>query len=232
MSSPGVLEPFRALNDGRPYAEQIKPFGFLLLGHVDPLAALPPGLARGAVVPVAPFTSRPEELLALPWRNRRDGRPIAVTTRPGGERGKVRLTTYRDVVAAYRRHPETKSGDPARGLGHGASVGLLPRLRVRALGLPLHIGKESNRLDEVHDGLITDAGEVYVEYRDERREWEQVVPALRRLRDERGWRYLAEASGLSERALRYALKGRTMPHKAARKRLLALAPGHATAHQS
>jgi hypothetical protein len=29
VSSPGVLEPFRALNDGRPYADQIKPFGFL-----------------------------------------------------------------------------------------------------------------------------------------------------------------------------------------------------------
>jgi hypothetical protein len=30
-------------------AEQIKPFGFLLLGHVDPLAALPAGLERGDV---------------------------------------------------------------------------------------------------------------------------------------------------------------------------------------
>lgn len=222
VSSPGVLDPFRALNDGRPYAEQVKPFGFLLLGHVDPLVALPPGLDRGDVVPVAPFTSRPEALLGLPWRNRRDGRPIAVTTRPGGERGKVRLTTYRDVVAAYRRHPESKSGDPGRGLGHGASVGLLPRLRVRAVGLPLHIGKESNRLDEVEDGVVTDPDDVYVIYRDERREWEMVVPALRRLRDERGWRYLAEASGLSERAVRYALNGGKMPHRAARDALLRL----------
>jgi hypothetical protein len=205
-----------------PVWEQIKPFGFLLLGHVDPLAALPAGLERGDVVPVVPFTSRPEELLGLPWRNRRDGRPIAVTTRPGGERGKVRLATYRDVVAAYRRHPETKSGDPGRGLGHGASVGLLPRLRVRAVGLPLHIGKESNRLDEVEDGVITDPDDVYVEYRDERREWELVVPALRRLRDERGWRYLSDASGLSERELRYVLNSGKVPHAAARSRLAAL----------
>lgn len=222
VSSPSILEPFRALNSGRPYAEQIKPFGFLLLGHVDPLAALPAGLERGDVVPVAPFTSRPEELLALPWRNRRTGRPLAVTTRPGGERGKVRLTTYRDVVAAYRRHPETKSGDPTHGLGHGASVGLLPRLRVRGVGLPLHIGKESNRLDEVEDGVITDPDDVYVEYRDERREWAAVLPALQRLRDERGWQHLAEASGLSERAIRYALNGGKMPHSAARHRLTSL----------
>jgi hypothetical protein len=33
-----------------------------------------------------------------------------------------------------------------------------------------HIGKESNRLDEVEDGLVADAGEVYVEYRDDRGE--------------------------------------------------------------
>jgi hypothetical protein len=221
VSSPGVLEPFRAVNDGRTYAEQIKPFGFLLLGHVDPLAALPAGMERGDVVPVAPFTSRPEELLGLPWRNRRDGLPIAVTTRPGGERGKVRLTTYRDVVAAYRRHPETKSGDPRRGLGHGASVGLLPRLRVRAVGLPLHIGKESNRLDEVQDGLVHDPDDVYVIYRDERREWEAHLPTLRRLRDERGWQFLAEAAGLSERAVRYALNGGKVPRREARARLAA-----------
>ena len=145
-----------------------------------------------------------------------------MTTRPGGERGKVRLTTYRDIVAAYRRHPEAKSGDPARGLGHGASVGLLPRLRVRAVGLPLHIGKESNRLDEVEDGVITDPDDVYVVYRDERRECEALLPALRALRDERGWRYLAEASGLSERALRYALNGGTVPHREARERLQAI----------
>jgi hypothetical protein len=228
VSSPGVLEPFRALNDGRPYAQQIKPFGFLLLGHVDPLAALPAGLERGDVVPVAPFTNRPEELLGQPWHNRRDGRPIAVTTRPGGERGKVRLTTYRDVVAAYRRHPETKSGDPARGLGHGASVGLLPRLLVRATGLPLHIGKESNRLDEVEDGVIADPDDVYVEYRDERREWEIVVPMLRRLRDEHGWQFLAHTSGLSERELRYVLNGRKVPHRVARGALLrvAVSRGH------
>lgn len=85
---------------------------------------------------------------------------------------------------------------------------------MRASGLPVHIGKESNRLEEAQNGLITDADEVYVEYRDERREWELVLPALRRLRNELGWRYLAEASGLSE--LRYVLNGGKLPHRAAR----------------
>ena len=174
-------------------------------------------------MPIAPYTSEPDELADLRWRNRRDGRPIVVTTtRPGGERAKVRVQTIGDIVASYRVHPETKSGDPRGGLGRRGSIGLLRRLHVRVVGLPIHIRKESNRLEEVQDGLITDADDVYVVYRDERREWELVVPALRRLRDEKGWRYLAGASGLSERAIRYTLYGGMVPHREARGSLIRL----------
>jgi hypothetical protein len=222
VSSPLVLAPFRELNEDKPYAEQVKPFGFLLAGHVDPLAPLPAGLAPGDVIPVAPYTSDPMELLSLDWRNRRDGKVIRVTTRPGGEPGYVRLKTYGDLVADYRLHPETKSGDPRGGLGRRGSVGVLPRLHVVARGVPVHLGKEAGHLDEVEGGVINDPDEVYVTYRDERREWEAVLPDLRALRDECGWRYLAEASGLSERALRYALNGGKVPHREARARLLRL----------
>lgn len=82
------------------------------------------------------------------------------TSRPEsahGEHGKVRLQTIGDVVAAYRLHPGTKSGDPRGGLGRRGSVGLLPRLHVRVVGLPIHIGKESNRFEEVQEGA-SDSG--------------------------------------------------------------------------
>lgn len=177
---------------------------------------------------MAPFTSDPSKVLSLPWRNRRDGRPLAVTTRPGGERGKVRLATIGDIVRDYRLHPEAKSGDGRGGLGRRGSVGVLPRLKVRAVGLPAHIGKESNRLEDVQGGLITDPDDVYIEYRDERKEWELLLPALRRLRDEKGWRHLADASGLSERELRYVLNGGKVPHRTARVRLLAVAAATAS----
>jgi hypothetical protein len=176
ISSPTVLRPFGALNEGKPYEAQVKPFGFMLIGHADPLVPLPDGL-HAPVTPVAPFTSEPDGLLGLAWRNRADGRPIAITTRPGGEPGKVRLKTYGDVVNDYRLHPEAKSGDPRGGLGRRGTVGLLPRLRVQAVGVPRHIGKESNRLDEAQNGLVSDPDEVYVEYRDERAEWEALLPA-------------------------------------------------------
>ena len=224
VSSPTVLTPFRGFNAGLPFRDQVKPFGFMLAGHADPLAPLPAGMEPGTVSPVAPYSTEPDGLLDLPWRNRRDGAELAVTTRRGGAPGAVRLVTYGDVVAAYRLHPETKSGDPRGGRCRRGTVGLLPRLSVRAVGLPLHIGKESNRLEEVEDGVITDPDDVYVVYRDERREWAALLPALRALRDERGWRALAEASGLSERALRYALNGGTMPRREARERLMASVP--------
>jgi hypothetical protein len=45
---------------------------------------------------------------------------------------------------------------------------------------------------------------------------------VRRLREEHGWPYLAEVSGLSERELRYVLNGGKMPHQRARQTLLRL----------
>lgn len=222
VSSPRLLTPFREANRGRPYAEQVKPFSFMAAGHVDPLVPLPAGLERQGLVPVAPYAKNAGDALAAAWRNRRDGRPVQVTTKPGGERGKVRLKTHADVVDDYRWHPEYKSGDPRGRAAGRTSVGLLPRLHVVADGVPVHIGKESNQLEEEESGAIADPDEAVVGYRDERAEWEALLPALRRLRDERGWRSLAQASGLSERAVRYALNGGKVPRITARRRLLGL----------
>lgn len=223
ITSPRLLAPFRAINAGKPFKNQIKPFGFMLIGHVDPLTPLPEGLQLEQLTPIAQYSTRAEEFLDLPWVNRHDGRPLRVTTATGTASGTVRLKTYGDVIAEYRMHPDTKSGDPSDGgQAHRGSRGVLPRLHVRATEIR-HIGKESNRLDEEDEGALVDVDGAYVEYRDARQEWQAVVPALLELRQRVGWRALAEASGLSERGLRYALNGGRVPHAAARQRLLRLA---------
>ena len=227
ISSPALLEPFAALNDRQPFSDQIKPFNFMLLGHLDPMSPLPDGADRSRFALVAPYTSKPSEYLNLPWRNRYDGQTYRVTTAEEGEPGKVRLKTYRDVIRSYRLHPELKSGDPRGGPCVRSTVGYLPRRHVVGVGVR-HIGKESNRIDDVEGGLISDSGEAYVNYVDERGEWAAALPALRVVRDLRGWRHLAEASGLSERALRYQLNGGKLPHARARRALMAAVPSPTT----
>lgn len=222
VTTPALLAPFRRINEGKPYNDQVKPFNFLLIGRADRLAPLPTGFEE--VTPVAPYTSEPERYLHQTWVNRQDGRLLAVTTKPGGEREKVRLKTYGDIVREYRAHPELKSGDLTGGLGTRSSVGLLPRLRVMATEVR-HIGKESNRLDEVEEGLISDPDEVYIEYRDDRREWERERHDLLRMaQDKGGILKLAREAGMSVRTLRSNLNTARVPraaHRALLSRLLA-----------
>lgn len=189
--------------------------------HADPLAPLPEGVEPG-VVPVTPYAGDASGGLGQEWRARGSGSKIRVTTCDGGRPCAVRLRTYRDVVAEYRLHPEAKSGDPGGGPCTRATVGLLPRLDVRVAGVPAHIGKESNRLEEVEAGAVAARDSTYTVFRDDRAEWEASLPALRELRATIGWRRLAEASGLSERALRYAFNGGTLPRLRAREALLRL----------
>lgn len=224
ITSPRLLAPFRTFNAGVPYRDQVKPFGFMLVGHVDPLVPLPSGMSLSQLMPVAPYTSKPEEFQRLSWVNRANGARIEVTTRPEGEPGKVRLKTYREVMIEYRLHPDVKSGDPHGGQGHRGSRGLLPRLHVE-VGEVVHIGKESNHLDEETEGELLERDQAYVEYRDQRQEWHVLLPQLRRMRAALGPKRLQESAGLSERALRDALNLGRLPRRRARAALLGLLRG-------
>jgi hypothetical protein len=219
-----LLRPFVRQDRERERTERVRPFNFMLVGHADPLVPLPDELDGRHATPVAPYSTKPSEFLSLAWRNRVDGTPIEVTTRQGGEPGKVRLRTYRDVIRHHRLHPEAKSGDPEGGPCNRGTVGLMPRRPVLATMIR-HIGKESNQLEEAEHEVELDLDAVLIQYADERAEWEGALPALRKLRDQRGWRLLADASGLSEREIRYALNGGKMPHPQARRGLLALGAG-------
>jgi hypothetical protein len=82
--------------------------------------------------PFAPYEADPTKWLGLPWVDRYSGKRIPVSTSEamaGPER--ARLQTYRDVVAAFRTHPEAKSAD-AEGRPCGRqTVGLLRRRVVQ-----------------------------------------------------------------------------------------------------
>ena len=66
MSSPEVMKPLKALNAGKPYAEQIKPFNFILSCHVPPLGH-PVGADPKRFHLIAPYESDPRKWDRLPW---------------------------------------------------------------------------------------------------------------------------------------------------------------------
>ena len=132
ITSWDALEPYRRLNARRRYPNRIKPANFLIVAHDDPLVALPTGFDRTRLTPIAPFSREPAEWLGLPWRNRFDGEPLSLTTKSGGVPGRIRVRTYRDVVADHRLHPDPKAMAPDGGHVRRSTVGVVGRLPVRA----------------------------------------------------------------------------------------------------
>jgi hypothetical protein len=216
VSSPELLKPFAGLNAGQAYPEQVKPFSFLLVGHVRPLGH-PAGVDPARFQLVAPYEADPTKWLRLPWIDRYSGRRIPVsTTEAMASPERARLQTYRDVVDAFRTHPEAKSADAeGRPCGRG-TVGLLRRMVQETY--VAHVGKEANKLEAVAAGLEQDPEVIYTEYhRPGRDEWTAVIlPQLR----QQNLAALAHTCGVSERQLRMLVAGRCRPHARTRARIL------------
>lgn len=74
---------------------------------------------------------------------------------------------------------------------------------------PRFIGKESTKLEEVEEGGVLDAGDVYMEYPDPRRDpWNsEIIPALRKT----SIQCIASATGLSRRTVQRIRNLQTKP---------------------
>ena len=66
ISSPMMLRPFEAMNKGKPYRDQIKPYNFMLAAHVAPFGH-PPGVDPARFRLVAPFEPLASKWITLPW---------------------------------------------------------------------------------------------------------------------------------------------------------------------
>jgi hypothetical protein len=215
-SNPEMLRPFATWNKGKPYARQVKPYNFLLTAYVKPLG-YPEGADPAHFHLVAPFESDPRKWSRLPWRNLYDESGTRYTIRAESSLyvvpGVVEVKTYRDVLADYRRHAETKSLAPSGAVCDGATRGLLRRRPVSAAYVT-HVGKESNRLEEVNAGLVHDPEEVYTEYQDlahGHSPWQSLVmQVLKRMPRA----LLAKQVGLSERMIAAVRNGHALPRAA------------------
>jgi hypothetical protein len=140
VTSTAVRRAFRRLNESRPYAEQIKPFDFLLTAAG---AKAPAGVPEGRPFRlVAPYETEPDKWEHGEWTDvhHPESGTYQITTRDGWP-GMARGDTFRDVLAKYEGHPEAKSLGPDGLPCDRATVGLLQRRPV-TVGTITLIGKE------------------------------------------------------------------------------------------
>jgi len=216
VSSPALLKPFADLNAGKPYSDQVKPFNFLLVGHVRKFG-YPVDVDPTRFQLIAPYASDAVRWTQLNWIDRYSGARISVsTTEENDGIQRARLQSVRDLIQEFRTHPEAKSvGVDGRACTR-RTLGLLGRREVRETYVS-HIGKEANKLEEVQAGFERNAEAVYISYGGRSHgDWEAViVPILKRMPA----KTLASAVGLSERSVKAIRNGHTAPRAHTRKHL-------------
>jgi hypothetical protein len=218
VSSPAVMRPLEDLNCGKKYADQIKPFNFLLSCHVAQFGH-PVGADPARFHLVGPYETDARKWLETNWIDQYSGKRYRITTTDLPGRHTARVKTYCDIATEYEFHSESKCADADGKICTKQTVGLLQRRHIRIDQIK-YIGKESNSLEEVDEALIHSADSVYTEYPDPRRdEWEtRIRPVLGKIPLSR----LEKLTGLSRRTLIYARVGRKRPHKKNQKILAAI----------
>ena len=189
-TTPALLRWFNRYNDGRPYREQVRPFGFLLafqargsrLAAIDPLIA--PDHCRDdldlAVPAVAAPYERNAQIAADKAFDRADGEPVPAHL----------LRTYREVLAQYHLHPETKFHN-----GDFLDAGRTSRRHVRPLGPIDNIGKEANRWEEQF--YLGSNPETQIGYGSGEREIDAYALGVRELMTPFGVREISREAGVS-----------------------------------
>jgi hypothetical protein len=216
VSSPVIQDRYARMNRDKPYAEQVKPFNFLLSASVTAHEWPPGAHERGVFHLVSPYSRNPSEWLRFNWTDLHSGQVYRIRTRGSSSPTAVRVQTFADVLDRFRVHPESKSAGSDGLPADKETVGLLGRLHIHAISIT-HIGKETNLLEQQEEGvLIVDPQAVYWGGG----EWETVRPYLDRV----SIAELSRRSGVNARRLREYRQGVRRPKaKTFRKIVKALA---------
>ncbi|MBA2684044.1 MAG: hypothetical protein H0U66_06110 [Gemmatimonadaceae bacterium] len=164
VRSPSYFRGFLRRHADMPYAERIKPFGFLIACQVARFGH-PEGANPKAFHLLSPYSVTPSDWASQLWTDTYSGNEYAVTTALSYQPGVVRVRSIADIKAEFLAHGEVKSatadGEPAG----ASSRGLLQRRHVTPSEIRL-IGKESNSFELVEAGLIGDWREILSSYTD------------------------------------------------------------------
>jgi hypothetical protein len=216
VSSPSILRALEGPNKGNEYSDQIKPFNFLLTCHINPFGH-PLGADPTRFHLISQYEIDSKKWLQQKWIDQYTGKDYRISTSGNlGGKQTARVKTLGEVIEEYEFHPESKC---AHADGHSATRqtrGLLQRRHI-SIDCIRYIGKESNRLDEVHSGLIHSSENVYTEYKDQRRDdWEtKARPAFKKV----SLSVLIRC--LSRRMLIKARVGKVRPHERNQRKITA-----------
>lgn len=123
VSTGTLLKRFKKVNEGKDFAEQIKPFNFMLVGNGSKF-----GKDDEIVKPVAPYNSNPQVAIEQEFIDYNTGDTL---------RGREYWKPLSDVFLDYIDHPEAKfEGD----------TGILERRHLTPNGC-VYIGKEANKVE-------------------------------------------------------------------------------------
>jgi len=162
VSSPFVARALRYYNAGKPFAVQVKPFNFVLtVTERNTIGDEPP------VRLIAPYAFDPNRWSTCKWQKLYDPEspPVHISTGGQPEPGEIIVQSFRKVIDHYRSHPEEKAADSAGNPCRPQTRGVLSRRTVRVARF-VHIGKESNRIEEQLNGLTENIDEVVTDYGD------------------------------------------------------------------
>lgn len=140
ITTPNLLRRVKAINKGKPYEQQIKPFNFVLVGSPTMINRNRP------IIPLTSFTT-PDLAHYRPFIDAKTGKLYS-------EHTEVYWKKLDQTIEEYLDHPESK-------FANGSRCGTMRRMRLNVNSICI-IGKESNELEETEILGIND--KTYVEY--------------------------------------------------------------------
>lgn len=204
VTSPNILWPLRKKKV--PYPESVKPYNFVLVAHVARYGQ-PLDCEHDHFLPIAQYEKDARKWIGLDWTDIYSGNKYGISTRGLPGKTIARVKSYRDVLADYRTHPESKSADADGNPCSRSTIGVLQRRHIRVeKDLISYTGKESNRYEEKQSELDIESGEEHVDPRSDTVK-QNVFPILR----EEGAKNVAGRINVSAREVYRLLKGERNP---------------------
>lgn len=202
-TTPALLRWFRHFNRGKPLSEQVKPFNFMCAftvskvgfaaeiahGHIDGEF-----IDNGLPSAVAPYDDDPIHAATNSF-DRNTSKPVSVSI----------LKTYREAMADYAWHPESKFENAERD-----DTGITQRRHIEAIALE-YIGKEANRLEERF--FLGELPEAQIEYGRHPGDQQRLMTIITQATKSYGIGNIAREAQMSRQQLHAILSGESLPKR-------------------